>query len=148
MKRAFALAIVACIVAPPAIAKTAAIKSLTWVRWVDIGPGRTVAQLKPAEFAELRRCKSWTMYFVPAGSGIEQVFVAGMTMGTAYPKVLISEIAGETVFVLVQKDGHTHDTLHLSRDGLVLIQFSPPFRPHTYLRCVDAPKPQPQRKKI
>jgi hypothetical protein len=113
-----------------------AIKSISYARWVDIGPGRTVAQLKPAEISELRRCKTWTMYFRPFGDGIMQTFVAGMTMSNSYSKVQISHLAGETIFILSQKDSSkTRDTLHLSKDGTVLTQMSPPFRPHTYLRC-------------
>jgi len=80
------------------------------------------------------------MYFVPAGEGIEQVFIVGMTMGTAYPKVLVSSLLGETIFVLVPADGRTHDTLHLSQDGQAMTQFSPPFRPHTFLRCAETSK--------
>ncbi|MGN6514745.1 MAG: hypothetical protein ACTHLR_02770 [Rhizomicrobium sp.] len=142
MKRALALVLLAAVLSSPVRAGDAAVKSLTWSRWVDIGPGRSMAQLKPAEISALRRCKSWTMYFIPSGSGIEQVFIAGMTIGTSFPKVLTSQIAGETVFVLVQADGRTRDTLHLSKDGLVLTQISPPFRPHTYLRCLPTEKPQ------
>jgi len=126
--------------AAPAAAQDNAIKSLMYSRWVDIGPGRAIAQLKPSEIAQLRDCRNWTMYFVPAGDGVEQVFIAGMTMGTTYPKVLVSQISGETIFVLVQPDGRTHDTLHLSGDGQTMTQMSPPFRPHTYLRCAESTK--------
>lgn len=120
----------------PACADEDAIKSIAYARWIDIGPGRSVAQLKPAEAAELRRCKTWTMYFQPAGDGIAQTFVAGMTMSDTYSKVQVSYLAGETIFILSQKgSSKTTDTLHLSKDGNVLTQVSPPFRPHTYLRC-------------
>lgn len=138
MRRAFALGFLAFLFS--AAAHADALKSLAWSRWVDIGPGRSIVQVKPAERAELRRCKIWTMMFRPAGDGIEQTYIAGMTMSNEYPKVLVSEIAGETVFVLVGPDGRTHDTLHMSRDGLVMTQISPPFSPHTYLRCAGSPK--------
>lgn len=141
MKRAFALVLAAVLSGTAAFAEEDAIKSLTYARWVDIGAGRSVSQLKPAEIAQLRRCKDWTMYFVPAGAGVDQIFVVGMTMTTGFPKVLVSRIAGETVFILSQEGREKpSDTLHLSKDGNVLTQFSPPFRPHTYLRCVDAKK--------
>jgi hypothetical protein len=118
-----------------------AIKSISYARWIDIGPGRTVAQLKPAEIAELRRCKTWTMYFQPSGDGLMQTFVAGMTMSNRYPKVQVSQLAGETVFVLSPAGSKKPtDTLHLSKNGSVLTQMSPPFRPHTFLRCADAPE--------
>jgi hypothetical protein len=125
----------------PAQAQNDAIKSITYARWVDIGPGRTVSQLTPAEIAELRRCKTWTMYFQLSGEGIMQTFVAGMTMSNSYSKVQVSKLAGETIFILSQKGSdRTHDTLHLSKDGTVLTQVSPPFRPHTFLRCLPVNK--------
>ena len=139
MTRVIALAVVAAICAAPACAQDDAIKSIVYARWIDIGPGRTIAQLKPGEVAELRRCKNWTMYFQPSGEGIVQSFVAGMTMSNGYSQVQISHLAGETIFILSQKGSNkTHDTLHLSKDGQVLTQMSPPFRPHTYLRCLPA----------
>jgi hypothetical protein len=141
MKRAFALGLIAAVLAAPACAKEDAIKSIAYVRWNDIGPGRSVSQLKPAEIAELRRCKNWTMYFQPAGDGIVQTFVAGMTMSNSFSKVQVSQVAGETIFILSQKgNSKTSDTLHLSKDGNVLTQVSPPFRPHVFLRCAQAPK--------
>ena len=141
MIRAVALVLFAAVLAAPACAEEGAIKSIAYARWIDIGPGRTVAQLKPAEITELRRCKTWTMYFQPSGEGIMQTFVAGMTMSNRYPKVQVSRVAGETIFVLsLAGSKKPTDTLHLSKNGLVLTQISPPFRPHTFLRCVDAPK--------
>jgi hypothetical protein len=140
MKRAFALAVLAALLSSPACAEQDAIKSIAYARWIDIGPGRSAAQLKPADIAELRRCKAWTMYFLPANDGIAQTFVAGMSMSNDYSKVQVSQLAGETIFILSQKgSSKTTDTLHLSKDGIVLTQISPPFRPHTYLRCVDQP---------
>ena len=136
MMRAFALALTALIFATPAFAQDDAIKSIAYVRWVDIGPGQSIAALKLADIAELRRCKTWTMYFQPSGDGIVQTFVAGMTMSNGYSKVQVSHLAGETIFILSQTGSNkTHDTLHLSKDGEVLTQISPPFQPHTYLRC-------------
>jgi len=141
MTRAFALVFLAVVLAAPAQAAEEAIKGITYARWIDIGPGRSVAKLKPAEIAELRRCKTWTMYFQPSGAGLVQTFVAGMTMSTGYSKVQVSQLMGETIFILSQKgSSKTTDTLHLSKDGKVLTQMSPPFRPHTYLRCVEPPK--------
>ena len=141
MKRAFALALIAAASAAPACAKEEATKSITYARWVDIGPGRTVAQLKPADIAELRRCKTWTMYFKPIDGGIMQTFVAGMTMSNSYSKVQVSHLAGEAIFILSQKgSSKTRDTLHLSKDGNVLTQISPPFRPHVFLRCAEPRK--------
>lgn len=135
------LVILACVPASPALAAGDSLVPITYARWIDIGPGRTVVQLKPAEVAELRRCKNWTMYFTPSGDGVTQTFVAGMTMSDSYSKVQVSHLAGETIFVLSQKgSSKTHDTLHLSKDGMVLTQISPPFRPHTYLRCAEAPR--------
>ena len=138
MRRAFALTLLCCVFCAPANADDSDIKSLTYVRWNDIGVPGSIAQLKPADIAKLRRCDDWSMYFVPSGAGIEQIFVAGMTMGTDFPKVEVSHLAGETIFILF-KDASTKtsDTLHLSKDGAVLTQFSPPFRPHTYVRCAD-----------
>lgn len=139
MKRAFALVFIVTALAAPACAQDDAIKSIAYARWIDIGPGRSVAQLKPAEVAELRRCKSWTMYFQPAGDGIVQTFVAGMTMSNSFSKVQVSQVAGETIFILSQKgSSKTTDTLHVSKDGNVLTQVSPPFRPHIYLRCENS----------
>ena len=139
MTRACPLALLIVFFMAPAFAQEDAIKSISYARWIDIGPGRTVAQLKPAEIAELRRCKNWTMYFQPSGEGIAQTFVAGMTMSNGFSKVQVSHLAGETIFILSQKGStRTTDTLHLSKDGNVLTQFSPPFRPHTYLRCDPA----------
>ena len=141
MTRTLALALFFLALTAPASADDDAIKSIAYARWIDIGPGRSVAQLKPAEAAELRRCKTWTMYFQPAGDGIVQTFVAGMTMSDTYSKVQVSYLAGETIFILSQKgSSKTTDTLHLSKDGNVLTQVSPPFRPHTYLRCAAAPE--------
>ncbi|HEY2034282.1 MAG TPA: hypothetical protein VGH02_11405 [Rhizomicrobium sp.] len=141
MTRAVALALIATVLAAPVCAQDDAIKTIAYARWIDIGPGRSVAQLKPAEIAEQRRCENWTMYFQPSGEGIAQTFVAGMTMSNAYSKVQVSHLAGETIFILSQKgSSKTMDTLHLSKDGNVLTQISPPFRPHTYLRCAEAPK--------
>lgn len=141
MTRAVAFASFFLVLTAPASADEDAIKSIAYARWIDIGPGRSVAQLKPAEAAELRRCKTWTMYFQPAGDGIVQTFVAGMTMSDTYSKVQVSYLAGETIFILSQKgSSKTTDTLHLSKDGNVLTQVSPPFRPHTYLRCAAAPE--------
>ena len=141
MTRAVAFALFFLALTAPASADEDAIKSIAYARWIDIGPGRSVAQLKPAEADELRRCKTWTMYFQPAGDGIVQTFVAGMTMSDTYSKVQVSYLAGETIFILSQKgSSKTTDTLHLSKDGNVLTQVSPPFRPHTYLRCAAAPE--------
>jgi hypothetical protein len=135
MRRAFALGLIVAALAAPACAKDA-IKFIAYARWIDIGPGRGVAQLKPAEIAELRRCKDWTMYFQPTGDGVVQTFVAGMIMSNGFSKIQISHLAGETIFILSRKgSAKTADTLHLSKDGNVLTQISPPFRPHTYLRC-------------
>jgi hypothetical protein len=143
MNRAVALALIVAALAAPACANDGAIKSIVYARWIDIGPGRSVAQLKPAETAELRRCKNWTMYFQPSGEGIVQTFVAGMTMSNTYSRVQISQLAGETIFILSQKgSSKATDTLHLSKDGNVLTQISPPFRPHTYLRCEATGKTQ------
>ncbi|MBS0273392.1 MAG: hypothetical protein JSR55_03110 [Proteobacteria bacterium] len=141
MRRAFALVLFAIVLAAPACADEDAIRSIAYARWVDIGPGRTVAQLKPAEIAELRRCKDWTMHFQPFGDGITQTFIAGMTMSNSYSRVQVSRLAGETIFILSQKGGSkTRDTLHLSKDGNVLMQISPPFRPHVFLRCAEPQK--------
>jgi hypothetical protein len=140
MKRAWAFALTASLLAAPVCAEESAVRSIAYARWVDIGPGRSMAQLKPAEIAALRRCKDWTMYFQPAGDGIAQTFVAGMTMSNTFPKVLVSRVPGETIFVLAKPNGKTSDTLHLSKDGMVLTQISPPFRPHTYLRCAEPAK--------
>ena len=141
MTRTLALALAVAALAAPAHAQEDAIKSIAYARWIDIGPGRSVMQLKPAEVAELRRCKTWTMYFQPSGEGIVQTFVAGMTMSNSYSKVQISRLSGETIFILSQKgSSRVTDTLHLSKDGDVLTQISPPFRPHTFLRCAEAPK--------
>ena len=141
MRRAVALILLAALSVAPACAQDDAIKSIAYARWIDIGPGRTIAQLKPAEIAALRRCKDWTMYFQPSGDGIVQTFVAGMTMSNGYSRVQISQLAGETIFILSQKgSSKTHDTLHLSKDGNVLTQVSPPFQPHTYLRCSQPKK--------
>ena len=86
------------------------------------------------------------MYFTPAGEGLNQIFVVGMTMETTFPRVEVSHLAGETIFILFKDaSDKTSDTLHLSKDGDVLTQFSPPFRPHTYLRCVDAPEKRPKK---
>jgi hypothetical protein len=134
------LALVFCLVlCTPAAAADSDIKSITYVRWNDIGLPGSMAQLRPAEIAKLRRCDSWSMYFTPAGDGLDQVFVVGMTMQTQFPNVLVSHLDGETIFILFKDaSGKTSDTLHLSQDGSVLTQFSPPFRPHTYVRCADA----------
>jgi hypothetical protein len=142
-----ALALVFCLVfCTPAAAADNDIKSITYARWNDIGLPGSIAQLKPAEIAKLRRCDTWSMYFTPAGDGIDQVFIVGMTMQTVFPKVLVSHLAGETIFILFKDDGtKTSDTLHLSQDGQMLTQFSPPFRPHTYVRCADAPGKAPQK---
>jgi len=141
MRRGLALLVCAATFTTSASAADDAIKSITYVRWVDIGPGRSVAQLKPAEIAEFRRCKNWTMYFTPAGEGITQTFVAGMTMSNSYSRVQVSGLAGETIFILSQAGSQkTQDTLHLSKNGVVLTQISPPFRPHTFLRCAETQK--------
>jgi len=143
MRRAVELVLFIALLAGPACADESAIKSISYARWIDIGPGRTVAQLTPAQIVELRRCKNWTMYFRPFGDGIMQTFVAGMTMSNSYSKVQVSQLAGETIFILSQKgSSKTHDTLHLSRGGDVLTQVSPPFRPHVFLRCNPANKTQ------
>jgi hypothetical protein len=141
MIRACALVLIVAALVAPACANEAAIDAIAYARWTDIGPGRSVAQLKPAEVAELRRCKNWTMYFQPSGDGVVQTFVAGMTMSNGYSKVQVSQLAGETIFILSQNgSSKATDTLHLSKDGTVLTQVSPPFRPHTYLRCAEVPK--------
>lgn len=141
MRRALALAFIVATCATPVRAEDAAIKSIAYARWIDIGPGRSMAQLKPAEAAALRRCKTWTMYFQPSGEGLVQTFVAGMTMSNGYSKVQVSHLGGETIFILSQKgSSKTTDTLHLSKDGNVLTQISPLFRPHTYLRCATDKK--------
>jgi hypothetical protein len=138
MRRALALVLFSFAAYTSAFGADSDIKSLTYVRWNDIGVPGSVASLKPAEIAKLRRCDSWTMYFTPSGDGVEQVFVVGMTMGTSFPQVQVSHLEGETTFILFKDGGSkTSDTLHLSKDGQVLTQFSPPFRPHTYLRCAD-----------
>lgn len=141
MRRAVALISLSFMSCAPAFAADSDIKSITYARWNDIGVPGGIAELKPAEIAKLRRCASWSMYFTPAGDGIDQIFVVGMSMETSFPKVDVSHLAGETIFILFKDDGaKTSDTLHLSRDGQVLTQFSPPFRPHTYLRCADTKK--------
>jgi hypothetical protein len=138
MRRAPALVLLSLALAAPAAAAGSDIKSLIYKRWNDIGVPGSIAQLKPAEIARLRRCVTWSMYFTPAGEGLNQIFVVGMPMTNTFPKVLVSHLDGETIFVLVPPGtDKTHDTLHLSKDGTVLTQFSPPFRPHTYLRCPD-----------
>lgn len=141
MRRAVALVFLLSAFGTPALAADRDISSITYARWNDIGVPGGIAELKPAEIARLRRCDTWSMYFTPAGEGIDQIFVAGMTMETSFSRVEVSHLAGETIFILFRDaSAKTSDTLHLSQDGQVLTQFSPPFRPHTYLRCPDAPK--------
>ena len=141
MRQALALIVCAVMFASPVCAADDAIKSIAYARWIDIGPGRSLAQMKPAEIAAVRRCQDWTMYFAPSGEGLTQTFVAGMSMSNSYSQVQVSNLAGETIFILSQRgSSKTHDTLHLSSNGLVLTQISPPFEPHTYLRCADVPK--------
>ncbi len=138
MRRALALVLSGLAFSASAVAADSDIKSPIYVRWNDSGVPGSIARLKPADIAKLRRCDSWSMYFTPSGNGVEQIFVAGMTMGTTFPTVQVSHLSGETIFILFKDgSGKTSDTLHLSKAGEVLTQFSPPFRPHTYLRCID-----------
>ena len=128
--------LIAAVSAAISVASGDTISAITYARWNDIGVPGGIAQLKPAEIARLRRCETWSMYFTPAGEGLNQIFVVGMTMETTFPRVEVSHLAGETIFILFKDaSDKTSDTLHLSQDGQVLTHFSPPFRLHTYLRC-------------
>ncbi|HEY5338975.1 MAG TPA: hypothetical protein VIJ85_12280 [Rhizomicrobium sp.] len=145
MKYVLAIGLIALAIGGPAHAADDPLKILGWSRWTDIGPGRSVAQLKPADITKLRRCADWSMYFERKDGGIDQVFVVGMSMRTHYPKVLVSTLLGETIFSLFPAAASVRptDTLHLSQNDIALTQISPPFRPHVYLRCGEPTPKKP-----
>lgn len=90
--------------------------------------------------ARLRRCDEMTMYFEGwDGKSIDQVYVAGISMRNHFSKVDLSQSHGEKIITLFReaRTAKPGMTLNLSADGTVLTLLSPPFRSHTYLRCLE-----------
>lgn len=104
--------------------------------WIDIGVGRTLSSLSPREIARLKRCKEPTMSFEKTHSGWVQTFFPGIAMRTEYASAAV-ETNGATITIRFFSEGRAApaETVRLQNGGAVLVQETPGFRPHTFLKC-------------
>jgi hypothetical protein len=115
--------------------------------WVDIGLGRTLGELSAKEIVSLKACKQASMGFQKTALGLAQTFYAGLALRTEYASARMRpDESGGTVFLFLPGSIRPAETLHLSRDTTVLVQQTPGFRPHTYLKCVFPPEKPPQKR--
>jgi hypothetical protein len=106
--------------------------------WTDIGPGRSYAQLKPAEIARLRKCATPTMYFEHwDGRPFDQVFMTGLGMRNSSGRLDIAQSDDTKIVTLYvdAKSAKPSETLWLTNDATVLTQLIPPASPHVFVRC-------------
>jgi hypothetical protein len=114
----------------------ALIRLLDRTVWIDIGVGRTAGQLSPKEMAALKLCKEPSMGFETTTGRIVQTFYAGMALRTDYASASMqSDRPGKTIVLFLPGNPHPAETLHLLKDGSMLVQETPGFRPHTFVKC-------------
>jgi hypothetical protein len=109
--------------------------------WIDIGLGQTLGQLNSREIAALKTCKQPSMGFEITQQAIVQTFYAGVALRTNYASAATqSDRSGTTILLYLRGNSGAAETLHLSEGGAVLVQQTPGFRPHTFLKCVFPPE--------
>ena len=112
--------------------------------WVDIGLGRTLVSISAKQIADLRRCKEPTMSFQKRKAGWVQTFYPGMAMTTTYNSAALAENdTATTISFFTSGKRAPTETVHLSKAADVLVQETPGFRPHTFVRCELPPSPSP-----
>ena len=115
-----------------------AVALLNHTAWTDIGPGRSYAQLKPADIAQLRKCASASMYFEHwEGRTFDEVFVTGIGMRITFARADLAQ-AGDTKVITLYRDASSakpNETLWLTDKVTVLTQLIPPASPHVFVRC-------------
>jgi hypothetical protein len=139
MKRA--LALIVSLWCCSANANDAAIALLNHTAWTDIGIGRSLSQLTPAQIARLRRCDVASMYFEHWDGGtFDEVFLTGISMRSTFARVEMTQSPNGKVITLFRSANakRADETLYLSNDGEVLTQVIRPASPHVYLRCQAA----------
>jgi hypothetical protein len=115
-----------------------AVALLNHTDWTDIGPGRSYAQLKPAEVAQLRKCATSAMYFERWNRGsFDQVFVTGIGMRNSFARLDLVQSSGTKLITLYSnaKSAEPSETLWLTNNETVLTQLIPPASPHVFVRC-------------
>jgi len=120
------------------------VRLLDRTAWTDIGPGRQLGSLTSTQVAELKRCKQPTMAFQKTGRSWVQSFYAGIEMRTVYVSVALKEDgAAKTAVFYIDVAGKPtpSETLHIDETGDVLVEQTPGFRSHTFVKC-HPPKPR------
>ena len=113
--------------------------------WIDIGLGRSLANLTPKQIAELKRCKEPTMAFEKTGEGWVQSFYAGIEMRTVYASaVLRNRAGGKTVLFYTAGNATPAEVLHFTKAADAMIEQTRGFRPHSFLKCSPL-KPAPRK---
>ena len=83
------------------------------------------------------------MGFLKSGNGIAQTYYSGIALHTEYASAVGKpEKAGTTIF-LYSHSGRLAESLRISKDETVLVQQTPGFRPHTFLKCIFPPEKSP-----
>jgi len=114
--------------------------------WVDIGIGRTLQSLSVKEIAQLKRCKEPTMAFEKTESGWNQIFYPGIAMRTTYVSAAAEANGGSTTIrFLSEGRSAPAETVRLLNGNSVLVQETPGFRSHTFLKCVFADERKQRR---
>jgi hypothetical protein len=115
-----------------------AVALLNHTAWVDVGPGRSYAQLKPAEIARLQRCDTSSMYFEHwEGRSFDQVFIAGIGMRITFARADFAQSSDTKVITLYRDAGSPkpNETLWLTNNATVLTQVIQPASPHAFVQC-------------
>jgi len=138
----FAIACSGLLVASAAAAAPADIVSLLHrTVWIDIGMGRTLESLSPKDIAALKRCKEPTMGFERRSDRWVQTFYAGIAMRTEYVTAAAEVNSGMTTIKFFSEGRSAPaETVRLLDGNNVLVQETPGFRSHTFLKCTFAPE--------
>lgn len=106
--------------------------------WVDLGPGRSVKDVRPAELRELRLCRQPSMMFRVRDGAVTQTFFAGLSLQSSYAKATVTpERTGVLILLFrMPTDQKAAEAVRLTHGNGVLTQWSSRFRPHVYVRCI------------
>ncbi|MBV8800521.1 MAG: hypothetical protein JOY77_11260 [Alphaproteobacteria bacterium] len=87
------------------------------------------------------------MSFRKTAGGLVQTFYAGLSLQTEYASLHTrAGPSGTTMLLYLPGQSRISETLHLSTDRGMLVQQTPGFRAHTYLRCAFPPEKLPRKK--
>jgi hypothetical protein len=116
--------------------------------WMQLGLWENPDKLSAKRRTELKSCAAPSMSFEKSDDGLVQVFYAGVAMHTRYAPVKISiSRTGATVSLYNGSNHPPAEVLRLNADGTRLVQESPGFHAHTFLRCTAWDTVRPNQKK-